>query len=259
MTLRSLRRDRAFRTGPELFLLERAFEDTLDRLSFVRRQFRSAILIGCPDRTWIDRLSAVAEAVRAVDPGPLFAAASAADFRPGEDLALMRSAFDLCVAIGTLDSVNDPLAALGSIRAALQPDSLLIGSMSGGETLPRLRSAMRAADLAQGAAAPHVHPRIEASALTMLLGAAGFSMPVVDVDRVEVSYPSLARLVGDLRQMGATNVLTNRPHRGISRVAWAAAQADFTRDASNGRTIETFEVLNFAAWTAGPPDRPGTD
>ena len=75
------------------------------------------------------------------------------------------------------------------MRYALRPGALLIGALSGGDTVPELRKAMRAADAVAGVAAPHVHPRIEASALAALLADAGFSNPVIDVDRVPVSSP----------------------------------------------------------------------
>ena len=42
MELRALRRDRAARTGPELFLLERAFADCLERLDADRSAGSSA-------------------------------------------------------------------------------------------------------------------------------------------------------------------------------------------------------------------------
>jgi NADH dehydrogenase [ubiquinone] 1 alpha subcomplex assembly factor 5 len=249
MDLRAMRRDRAFRSGPELFLLERAFEDVLDRISFVQREFRSALLIGCPDPGWIPRLQAIGSTISAADPGPLFAQSAGGQHADEDCLNLPDGNFDLCVAIGTLDTVNDLPGALRSIRQLLAPDALLIGAMSGGETLPRLRAAMRAADIAQGVAAPHVHPRVEAPALAALLSAAGFAMPVVDVDRVEVGYPSLDRLIADLRAMGATNILADRPRVSLSRHARSVAQAEFMNGARAGRSGETFEILNFAAWT----------
>jgi len=155
----------------------------------------------------------------------------------------------LCVAIGTLDTVNDLPRALNAVRAALAPDSFFLGAFSGGDTLPRLRAAMRAADEVDGVAVPHVHPRIEPAMLTTLLSAAGFFNPVVDVDRAQVSYPSLERLVRDLRAMGATNILTNRPRRPVSRAALAEAFEAFSSTGDDGRTTETFEILHFAAWT----------
>ena len=124
--------------------------------------------------------------------------------------------------------------------------------MAGGETLPRLRGAMRAADLAAGTAAPHVHPRIEPSALSSLLSEAGLVNPVVDIDRVNLSYATLDALVRDLRAMGLTNVLNARP-RFVGKTGRSAAAQSFLRDAQNGRTMETAEILHFAAWA---PDQP---
>jgi NADH dehydrogenase [ubiquinone] 1 alpha subcomplex assembly factor 5 len=81
-----------------------------------------------------------------------------------------------------------------------------------------------------------------------LLLAAGFAHPVVDIDRVPVSYPSLVRLVADLRRMAATNILSSRP-RFMDRSARAAAMQAFASSGENGRTMETFEIVHFAAWT----------
>jgi hypothetical protein len=235
--LRAMRRVRAMRRGPELFLHERAFDDILDRLALVHRHFRSALLIGCLDPTWPERLRDHADAVRTIEPDHVM------QIEPG--------AHDLCVGIGWLDTVNDLPRALLTARFALQEDSLFIGAVSGGDTLPALRAAMRAADEKMGAATPHVHPRIEPSALTKLLTSAGFSMPVVDVDRVQVSYRSLADLVRDLRSMGSTNVLTARSRQPLTREAAREAARVFLSGAEDGRVKEMFEILHFAAWT--PP------
>jgi hypothetical protein len=100
-----------------------------------------------------------------------------------------------------------------------------------------------------GAASAHVHPRVEPAAFTGLLTSAGFSMPVVDVDRVAVRYKSLADLVRDLRGMGTTNVLRARSRRPLTRAAAAAAGRHFLSSAEGGRVTELFEILHFAAWT----------
>lgn len=251
LDLRAKRRDRAFRTGSELFLYERAFDDCLERLSLVRRSFQSALLIGCPDPNWPDRLREFVQQVDAFDPGREFAKAARGAQIVEDRFDPVPQHYDLCIAVGTLDTVNDLPQALVRIRAALAPDSLFIGTLSGGDTLPQLRSAMRAADEHEGVAVPHVHPRVEPSMLTALLSAAGFANPVVDVDRVAVRYQSLARLVGDLRAMGATNVLTNRSSNPISKGGLRKAAETFAAPALEGRTTETFEILHFAAWTAG--------
>ena len=250
--LRSLRRDRAFRAGPELFLHERAFDDILERIALVQRTFRSVLLIGCPDPSWRERLLGIAGSVDVIEPGSRFAAAAGA-FRDDEDrMELEPGAYDLCVAVGTLDTVNDLARALLIVRFALKEDSLFIGALSGGDTLPALRAAMRAADEVAGVATPHVHPRIEPAALAGLLGSAGFAMPVVDVDRVQASYASLPALVRDLRAMAATNILSARSKRPLSRAAVAAAARQFLAGAQEARVTERFELLHFAAWTPPP-------
>jgi hypothetical protein len=254
LRLRAQRRDRASRQGPALFLHERAFEDIMDRLAVVRRSFRSALLVGCPDSGWKDRLEQIAAKVDVVDPGPLFAAQAGGRCVVEDAMDLEVSGYDLCVAIGTLDTVNDLPQAILRSRLALEPQGLFIGAMSGGDTLPRLRVAMRAADEQLGVASAHAHPRIDPSALAGLLAAAGFVDPVVDVDRVQVSYASLADLVRDLRAMGATNILHGRSRRPLSREAVKAAASAFAPGAGEERTVERFEILHFAGWT--PSEQP---
>ncbi|MEO6312134.1 MAG: methyltransferase domain-containing protein [Sphingomicrobium sp.] len=247
MNLRALRRDQAARLGPELFLYERAFADCLERLALVRRRFQSALILGCPDRAWPDRLREFVPEVEVADPGAQFAARSGGRQVVEDVWEPEPSRYDLCIAVGTLDSVNDLPRALLALRFALMPDGLLLGAVAGGDSLPRLRAAMRAADEVSGAASPHVHPRIDPPALAGLLSAAGFAMPVVDVDRVQVFYSTFGRLVGDLRRMGATNILDQRSRIPLGRAARAAAAEAF---ASTGdATIETFELLHFAGWT----------
>lgn len=248
MKLRALRRDRAFRRGPELFLHERAFDDCLERLSLVVRSFRSALLVGCPDPRWPQRLRSHAGAVEAIDPGPLFAAAAGGRTVVEDEWASDPGRFDLVVAIGTLDTVNDLPGALRRLRGAMSADALLIGALAGGDTLPRLRSAMFAADRARGFLSPRVHPRIDGPSLAALLGGCGFVMPVVDIDRVSLTYESLRALVHDLRAMAATNILEARDRTPMSRTALEAAERAFLGD-GHGRAREQVEILNFAAWT----------
>ena len=249
MRIRALRRDRAFRSGPVLFLYERAFAEILERLSEVRRNFSSALLIGTPDPAWPTRLAEQAGTVTAIDPGALFAGAAHGRQAIEDSVGLEPESFDLIVAVGTLDTVNDLPGALLRLRFALKPDSLLIGSMAGGDSVPRLRQAMRAADAVTGIASPHIHPRVEPAGLAQLLSAAGLAMPVVDVERVRVAYRSFRDLISDLRGMGATNVLNARSRTPLNRAALAAAEREFARDSEDGRTTELFELLHFAAWS----------
>ena len=249
MDLRALRRDRAARQGPELFLFDRAVDDCLERIALVQRRFRKALLLGCPDPQWPERLRAAINEIDVVDPGPAFAQLAGGHVIVEDAWTPASAIYDLVMAVGTLDTVNDLPRALHAIRAAMIADGLLIGAISGGDTLPQLRNAMRAADQCVGEASAHVHPRIEAAALAPLLSAAGFVDPVVDIDRVQVSYATLDRLVRDLRAMGATNLLAARSRRPLSRSAANVAERAFAASGDGERTVEIFEILHFAAWS----------
>ena len=252
--LRRLRRDRAARRGIETFLLDRAFEDCLDRLAIVRRPFASALLLGCPNPAWPEALRKICGDVDIFEPGPLMAKRAGGSVADEGALPIEAEGYDLVIAVGTLDTANDLDEALLRLRFALKPDGFLLGAMSGGETLPCLRSAMRAADSAVGHASPHVHPRVSPAALSQLLTSAGLAMPVVDVDRVKVSYGSLSSLIRDLRAMAATNILVERSKRWITRTAFEAASTAFRECATSDRTVETFEILHFAAWAPSSGD-----
>jgi len=67
-----------------------------------------------------------------------------------------------------------------------------------------------------------------------------------------VSYRSFERLVGDLRAMGGTNVLLDRP-RFIGKAGRQAAARAFADAGDGSRTVETFEIIHFAAWTQPKP------
>jgi SAM-dependent methyltransferase len=248
--LRALRRDRAARLGPELILLDRAFDDCLGRVATIARRFERALLIGAPSPHWLDRLGACAAIVECVDPGALFATACGGTCIQEDRYDFGQGRFDLVIAVGTLDTVNELPLALQLIRRAMRPDAPLLGAIAGGDSLPVLRAAMIDADRATGGAAPRTHPRINPSSLAGLLGDAGFVMPVVDVDRVTLRYRSLAALVRDLRAMAATNMLSDRA-AGRGK-AWAAhAEAAFATQARNGLTEERIDILHFIGWS--PP------
>ena len=237
----ALRRQRALRQGPRLFLAERAIEDLADRLSLVQRRFGRALLVGCPDPRLAEPLTGAAEQLIIVP-----TLDDVARFPPGS--------FDLLLVLGQLDTANELRAVLHILRALLTGEALFVGAFPGSNSLPALRTAMLAADRAGSAgAAPRVHPRIEASAVGGLLEEAGFVMPVVDIDRVRLAYRTLDDFVADLRGMGATNILSGRSRTPLLRTALASARTEFIRLGDGGRTVETVELIHLAAWTRPHP------
>lgn len=245
---RALVRDRAARLGPDLFLLDRAFEDALERLSAINRPLERLLLVGCPSPRWLAMLRASFEGIEVIEPGPTFASACGVQPTPEIEARIEQNSFDAALAIGSLDTVNQLPLALRMIVHALRANAPLVGAVAGGNSLPALRSALIEGERSEGAIAQRVHPRLDAPTLAGLLAHAGFSEPIVDVDRVTLRYPSFASLVRDLRAMGATNQLAR-----ISPMTRGAAQraaTAFESAATDGKTAETIEILHFAGWTS---------
>src|SRR4029078_3907290 len=107
MELRALRRDRAARSGPVLFLYERVFADCLDRIALIGRRFERGLLIGCPDSQWPVRLGDLVGRVSTRDPGPLFAAAAGGSTIVEDYWEAPAGAFELILGVGSADTLND--------------------------------------------------------------------------------------------------------------------------------------------------------
>ena len=137
MKLRAMRRDRAARLGPALFLLERVFDDVLERIALTGRRFERALLVGCPDSDWPSRLAAAADEIEVRDPGALFAAAAGGTTIDEDSWQPEAARYDLVIAIGTLDTV-DGLNAPWRGRRALH-GSTRDGRASARSNEPRAR------------------------------------------------------------------------------------------------------------------------
>ncbi|MEA3064868.1 MAG: hypothetical protein QOJ27_1314 [Sphingomonadales bacterium] len=253
-SLRRRRRDRAARRSGEADYLHRLMADELiERLAFVKRDFRKALDLGCAGGYLTGRLRERGLEVVPCDAGAGFARRAGGVQADEDRLPFADAAFDLVVSAGALDGVNDLPGALLLIRRSLRPDGLFLGAFAGAGTLPRLKRAMLAADAVEGGAAARVHPQIDVRAAGDLLARAGFALPVVDTQPVDVRFPGLLALVRDLRAMGATNILAQRSRRPIGRHGLAAAIADF--EDGEGKTAERFEILHLLGW-APSPDQP---
>ncbi|MEA3033467.1 MAG: hypothetical protein QOH86_1483 [Sphingomonadales bacterium] len=256
-SLRRLRRDRAAASADAAdYLFRLAADDLLERLDFVSRRFERALDLGCAGGYLTRSLRERGIHVVPADPGPRFADAAEGVQVEEDRLSFGDDAFDLVVSVGVLDTVNDLPGALLLIRKALRPDGLFLGALAGAGSLPRLRSAMLAADAAESGAAPRIHPQIDVRAAGDLLTRAGFALPVADSWGIDVRFPDLMALVRDLRAMAGSNILANRSRRPIGRLGLASAIADFAAAAgADGKTAERFEIVQLLGW-APSPDQP---
>jgi SAM-dependent methyltransferase len=252
--LRRLRRDRAAASRETAWLHRRAADELIGRLDLVRRDVRTALDLGCGDLYLTSRLRERGLEVTPADAGRRFALAASGVQCDEDRLPFADQVFDLVVSVGALDTVNDLPGALTLVRRALRPQGLFLAAFAGAGSLPRLRSALRAAEEAEGlAASPRLHPQIDVRAAGDLLGRAGFSLPVADCETLAVRYGSLATLVADLRAMAATNLLAARSLRPFGRAGYAAAAAAFEAGADpDGRISERFDLIFLSGWAPSP-------
>ncbi len=156
------------------------------------------------------------------------------------------AAFDLTVHLLGLGMVNDLPGALIHGRNTLKPGGLFIAAFPGAGSMPVLRDIVLHADGETPAA--RMHPLVDNRAATGLLERAGFRRQVVDSYPIRVRYPSLLRMVNDLRDHGLTRSLT-RPVPPLDRDWLTLAEAQFDRMRSDdGKVVETFEILVLTGW-----------
>jgi SAM-dependent methyltransferase len=269
-SLLEARRGRARRIGPATFLLDRAAEDFADRLAAVLRRFDIAADLGTPTgavRAALAGNGAIGTMI-AVDAAGDGDAAGQGALRVVADVEVLpfaNGALDLVVSAFALQTVNDLPGVLIQIRRALKPDGLFLAALLGGDTLAELRESFAVAEAElTGGVSPRVAPFPDLRDMGALLQRAGFALPVADVDRVVVRYPSPLALMADLRRMGATNPLVERrrvPLRRASLARMMEVYADRFRD-TDGRIRASFDIIWLSGWapheSQQQPLRPGT-
>lgn len=221
------------------FLYRAAAEDLEARLSAVLRRFERAIVF----------VPASAPALPAL-PVP---AVERFDLPAGDDemLALEPGGYDLAVSLLTLHETNDTPGVLAQIRRALRPDGLFMACAPGAGTLAELRDSLLAAEVElTGAANARVLPFMDVRDAGGLLQRAGFALPVADTETLTVRYDTMFHLMRDLRAMGATNALSSRSRRPVTRAFLAAAARHYAENHADpdGRIRATFTLLWMSGW-----------
>jgi malonyl-CoA O-methyltransferase len=167
-----------------------------------------------------------------------------------EDLPLADGRVDLVWSNLTLQWCNELDRAFTEFRRVMSPGGLLMFSTFGPDTLKELRAAWAAVD---GGA--HVSPFLDMHDIGDALVRARFADPVMDVERMTLTYATLHDLMRDLKQLGAHNALAGRS-RGLTGRRRLAALADaYERERRDGRLPATYEVVHGHAWVTAKAQR----
>jgi len=231
------------------FVATLALEDLGDRLMAVSRSFKRALIMA-PDAARLPAASKSAE-------GDIQFERVATIVGPGlvvdpEALVLPRPPYDLIVSIFDLQVINDVPGFLARVRAQLAPDGLFLAAMVGGSSLTELRQAFLSADVeVTGGAFARVAPFIPLADAGGLLQRAGFTLPVTDVETHTVRYPTPLALMRELKALGASNPLADRPGRLATPRLLAAATQAYSELAADpdGRVRATLEIIWLSGWS----------
>jgi malonyl-CoA O-methyltransferase len=144
----------------------------------------------------------------------------------------------------------DPVQFMAECARVLRPGGVLTFSTFGPDTLIELRRAWAAVD-----DRVHVQPLVDMHDLGDLLVAAGFADPVVDVERLTVTYPAPQALFAELRAAGAANAWPTRRKTLMGRARWEGFLAALAGSVRDGRWPVSLELIFGHAWRR-PESRP---
>jgi malonyl-CoA O-methyltransferase len=125
----------------------------------------------------------------------------------------------------------------------LAEGGLALFSTLGPDTLEQVRRAWAAVD-----DQVHVHALFDMHDLGDLAAVAGLAEPVIDADRLELTYRDAASMIADLRSCGAVNVAAGR-RRGLTGPRrWQAFERALLAGRRHGRFGVTVELILGQAW-----------
>lgn len=226
----------------------------VERLAFVRIEPRLILDLGTATGA---AAAAVAEVypnarVVALDSSARMADAAAQRAAAGAGFETLRAdatrlpfatdSVDLVVANQLLPFVR-PDEVFAEIARVLAPSGLFTFATVGPDTLAELRRAWSGIDDAL-----HVHAFVDMHDLGDLAVNAGLAEPVLDVDRIGLSYASLGALVHDFRACGAVNAAGGRRRGLMGRDAWRRFEHALDAVRVDGRIELTVEIVLGQAW-----------
>lgn len=250
--------------GDFSFLFDQIIEDVVDRLEVTNRHFENALFYGTRSATNslstnLTERCGVGNIIEAdLTTARVFPSPNHKLVFDEEKTPFTSQIFDLSISVLTLHATNDLIGALTQIRHSLKPDGLMIAVLFGEDTLRRFKDLFIAVEAAQSDALhARFSPMATAQDLGMALQRAGFALPVVDVDRIDVKYRQPENLLKDLRGMGEKNYLTKRSHFVSRKIL-----GDTLNKFHAGGGGVNFDIVTLTGWAPAPtqpkPLKPGS-
>ena len=158
-------------------------------------------------------------------------------------LPLADASVDVALSNLMLQWCDDLDTALREVRRVLKPDGFFTFTTFGPDTLKELRGAWGTVDTYS-----HVNTFIDMHDIGDALMRSGLTEPVLDVERVMLTYPDVLALMRDLKTIGAHNVTAGRPRGLVGRNRLCRMERAYEAMRVENRIPATYEVVYGAAW-----------
>lgn len=164
-----------------------------------------------------------------------------------EQLPIRQQSVDLLWSNLSIQWCNQLDSAFAEMRRVLKPQGLLMFSTLGPDTLKELRAA------SSDDGHTHVSQFIDMHDIGDALVRAGFSDPVLDVERYTLTYDDVLDLMRDLKAIGAHNAAAGRRKGLAGRAFIDHIRQRYENYRQQGKLPATYEVVFGHAWC---PDTP---
>ena len=167
-----------------------------------------------------------------------------------EQMPLADQSIDFIYSNAALQWSNDLDGTFREFQRVLKPGGLLMFTTFGPDTLKELRASWAAVD-----DTPHVSPFPDMHDVGDAMMRGGMAEPVMDVERMMLTYPDVTALMKDLKTLGAHNVTQDR-HRGLTgKQRMSGMIAAYEQFRSGGRLPASYEVVYGHAWAPTERER----
>ncbi|MTW12507.1 methyltransferase domain-containing protein [Pseudoduganella eburnea] len=181
--------------------------------------------------------------------GKLLPAKSGIDYLCADmaDLPLARNNVDLVWSNLALHWHPQPDRVFAEWHRVLKVGGLLMFSCFGPDTLQELRTAFADVDLA-----PHTLPFVDMHDFGDQLVEAGFAEPVMDMEKITVTYDTAEKLLADARALGGNPLQTRRKGLLGKQAYQRMLQGLEKQRRADGKLALTFEVIYGHAFRPAP-------
>ena len=164
-----------------------------------------------------------------------------------EALPLASNSVDMVWSNLALQWCNDLPSTFIELQRVLKIEGLLIFSSFGVDTLKELRVAFSGVD-----GYNHLNRFADMHDVGDMLVSAGFADPVMEMERITLTYNDVRSVMQDLKSIGANNATTGRSSGMMGKATWQRVTENYERLRRDGKLPATFEIIYGHAWKPEP-------